>query len=110
MEKLHEAVTEEMIQQAKEKFKNVKVASLFDSEGNSLGELLIGTPSAWAIKEFEKQQDSFKARAVLINGIVCLDEQKKIVNSWERNSEAYAAAFDAAAQMLPVGKAIVKNV
>lgn len=104
--------TAEQIAQAKEKFKVVKEAEIFDSEGNTLGFLLVGTPGSFAIKEFEKwiDKDSMKARLALINGTVCLPEDKEWVKSFGNNSEEYAAVFDAASQMLPVGRAVLKNV
>lgn len=109
MEKKH---TPEQIAQAKETFSKVKEAEIMNSEGELLGYLLVGTPGQFAIKEFEKwiDKDSFKARMALINGSVCLKEDRDWVKSFEKNSEDYAAVFDAVSQMLPVGRAVLKNV
>lgn len=112
MEKLPISITPDMIEQANQTHKKVEAFELFDSENNSLGFALFGRPSSNVIAGFERyvDKDSFKARGILINGSVCLKEHKDIINSWEKNSEEYAAAFDAASKMLPVGKAEAKKV
>lgn len=112
MEKLPKAITAEMVAEANLTHKKVQAFELFDSENNSVGFALFGRPSANVIAGFERyvDKDSFKARAILINGTVCLPEHKEVINSWEKNSEEYAAAFDAASKMLPVGKSEAKNV
>lgn len=109
---MNKSANAEQIAQAKEKFRQVKEAEIIDSEGTSIGFLLVGTPSAFAIKEFEKwiDKDSFKARQALISGCVCLTEDKEWIKSFDKNSEEYSAVFDAVSQMLPVGRAVLKNV
>lgn len=109
---MEKRATAEQIAQAKDKFRQVKEAEIFNSEGETIGHILVGTPSPFTIKEFEKwiDKDSFKARMALINGSVCLQEHKEWIKGFEKNSEEYAAVFDAVSQMLPVGKAVLKNV
>lgn len=110
MEKnLPEGVTAEMVEEFKAKHGVVKVAELFDSEGNSFGSIILGKPSPNVMGQFEKlvDKDPMKARDVLLRGTLCTRREE--ILSWPKNSEEYAAVFDAAAQMIPVGKAVLKN-
>lgn len=87
----------------------LKVAELFDSEGTSHGFVVLGKPTAAVIGEFEKWIDKnpMKARGILVNGTLLT--RKDEFKDMDKSSEKYAAAFDAAAQMIPVGKAVLKN-
>jgi hypothetical protein len=109
MSKEVHGLTPTQIEDLKAKHGILKVAELFDSEGKSQGFVVLGKPSAAVIGQFEKfiDKDPMKARGILVNGTVLTrtDEFKDM----DRNSEVYAAVFDAAAQMIPVGKAVLKN-
>lgn len=103
-------VTKEMLDAAKEEHgTNVKAFEISDSDGNSFGDVMMKRPSATVIEQFERFMDknSMKSRQILING--CLINRKDEIKDWDKNSEEYAAVFDAAAQMLPVGKASAKK-
>lgn len=112
--KIMKPVTDQMIAEAREKYPNVKMqrATLSTSEGEEIGEILVKAPSTFTQSEFEKNVDknTLKAKTLLVNNCVVDKEQLAEINAFEKNSEEYAAAFDAAAQMLPVGKAVLKNV
>lgn len=111
MENLPQGITQEMIDLAKSKHSNVSVAELFDSEGKSFGNFLFGNPNPFAISQFEKfvDKETAKAKAALIMACLPIEEQKEQVKKADKSSDFYAAVFDAAAQMLPVGKAILKK-
>lgn len=102
-------VTKEMLDAAKEQYGFVKAFELNDSEGNNHGDVLMKRPSPTVISEFERfiDKNPLKARQVLING--CLINRHEETKAWDKNSEEFAALFDAAAQMLPVGKASAKK-
>lgn len=112
--KISKAVTPEMVTEAKQKYPNTKmqIATLSTSDGEEIGEILVKAPSTFTQAEFEKNVDknTLKSKTLLVNNCVVDKEQLAEINAWEKNSEEYAAAFDAAAQMLPVGKAVLKNV
>ena len=112
MQKLPMSLTNEQLEMAQSTHKKVSECELFDSENTSYGKTFFGRPSSNVIAGFERyvDKDSFKAREILIKGTVCLPEHKEIIMGWEKNSEEYAAAFDAAAKQLPVGKSEAKNV
>lgn len=107
---LPEGVTSEMVAEFKAKHSGeIRLAELFDSEGGSHGFVIVGKPSPNVIGQFERfiDKDPMKARDILLKGTLCTRRDE--IFSWEKNSEQYAAAFDAAAQMLPVGKSILKK-
>jgi hypothetical protein len=109
MQTLPLGITQEMMDAAKEKHGTAKVFLLEDSEGINYGHVVMGRPTANVISEWEKWLDKnpFKSRQVLINGTLCNRQEE--LKLWEKNSEQYAALYDAATQMLPVGKATAKN-
>ncbi len=102
--------SEGTLEELKAKFGELKAAELTDTEGNSFGTALVKKPSGMIIGEFEKfvDRNPMKAREILIKG--CVVYGKDVVMKWPQNSEPYSAAFDACAQMIPVGKATLKNV
>lgn len=112
--KLNKKVTQEMINEAKAKYPNSKIkqASLVDSDGCEIGDILVKSPAPFPLSQFEKfvDKDSAKAKAILIKAVVVDDEQHIEIAGWDKSSEAYAAAFEAAAQMIPIGKATLKEV
>jgi len=107
---LPEGITQEMIDEAKGKYSSVKLASLSTGEGEYLEDIVVHTPSAFVMTEFEKQIDrnSYKAKALLIKGCV-LGEARNRIAALPNNEELFNAAFSAAAEMLPIGKATLKN-
>lgn len=110
MENLPEGVTAEMLEEYRKKHEGfLKVASLTDSEGESHGDIVVGRPSAYVIGQFEKflDKDPMKAREILVKGVLC-SRREEFINT-PKNTEKYAACFDACAKMLPVGKSELKN-
>jgi hypothetical protein len=109
---LPEGITKEMITEAKRKHRSVKVADLLDAEGNYIDTILVGNPTTFIQNEWEKfiDKDLQKAKGILINGCVPCAEHKEMIKGLEKNSDAYMAVFEACAKMLPVGKAVLKNV
>lgn len=108
---LPEGVTTEMIEQFKIKHKGVvKLARLFDPESSTdYGSAIVGKPGVFAINQFEKllEKDPLKAKLALINGTFCTRVEE--IKNCDQASKFFSACFDAAAQMLPVGKAELKN-
>ncbi len=105
---LPEGVTQQMVDDAKAKFGVVKLAELYDADGNLLKTVVMNRPPAHTMNQFEKFLDREPARAkkILLKG--CLLSSTEIADL-PSNDELFNAAFDAAANMLPVGKSILKN-
>ncbi|TAG31883.1 MAG: hypothetical protein EAZ35_02205 [Sphingobacteriia bacterium] len=108
-DKLPNGITQEMIDAAKEKHTKVKMATLFDEDGNELKAVLVGTPSAQVLNNFERFLDNApaKAKKILLKGVLCSSEE---IAELPQNSELFIAAFNGCIEMIPVGKAVLKNV
>ena len=108
---LPEGVTPEMVEEFKKKHQGVvKCAKLLDPEnGGDFGFAIVGKPGVFAINQFDKlvDKDPLKAKLALINGTFCT--RKEEIKTCDQAGNFFAACFDAAAQMLPVGKAELKN-
>lgn len=108
------ALTAEQIKDYQENNSGTKMqlASLVTSDGEDVGEVLVKRPAPFPLSQFEKfcDKEPQKAKGILIAACVVDKVQLSEINALPKNSEEYAAAFDAAAQMLPVGKAALKNV
>lgn len=96
---------------ANNEFVHCKSFTLNTEDGEDVGDVFMKRPSAFVIGQVERfiDKESFKAREILIKGTVVFKEQQEEILSWEKNSDEYAAAFNAASQMLPSGKASVKK-
>lgn len=108
MNDLPNGITQEMVDAAKEKHSKVKLATLFDGDGNEIKTILVGTPSAQVINQFERfvDREPAKAKKMLLKGVLCSHIE---IADEPQNTELFSAAFSAAAEMLPVGKAVLKN-
>jgi len=102
-------VTEEMVTAWKERYgeDKVKGASLpKDDDGNEFLDVVVRVPDRKIVGEFEKwvDRDPNKAKEILINA--CLLTSKDEVKA---NDGLFYGAFDAIANLLPVRKALIKN-
>lgn len=92
---------------AKHGTNNVKVADLAaNEEGTDRLEVIVKVPSRNELSEFEKWLDKNpgKSKDILINACVLtrLDQVKA-------NDYLYSSAFDAVTKLIPIGKAVIKN-
>jgi len=106
---LPEGVSTEMMTGWKERYgqKKVMVASLpLDDDGEDFMEVVVRVPDRKTLGEFEKWIDKNpdKAKEVMINA--CVLSNKEAVKA---SDDAFFAAFDAVASLIPVRKAILKN-
>ena len=106
---LPEGVTPEMMKAWQERYgeKKVQIATLpLDDEGEKFMDVIVRVPDRKTIGEFEKWIDKNpnKAKEVLINA--CVLSGKEAVKA---DDDAFFAAFDAVASLIPVRKAILKN-
>lgn len=107
--KLPNGVTPEQIAAWKERYgeRKVKMAVLpLDDDGDETMEIIVRVPDRKTMGEFEKWIDKSpnKAKEILINA--CVLSSKDVVKS---NDDAFMAAFDAVAELIPIRKAILKN-
>lgn len=87
--------------------KKVKLATLpLDDDGEQTMDIIVRVPDRKSMGEFEKWLDKSpnKAKEILINA--CVLTQKEEVKN---DDDAFMAAFDAIAELIPVRKAIIKN-
>lgn len=111
MDKLPIGISKEMIEEARTKHGIIKLATLSSPDtGEDHGVAIVGKPSAQAINQFEKfiDRDPLRAKMALINGTFCT--RKDEIKNADPAGTFFAACFDAAAQMLPIGKAQLKNI
>ncbi|MCT4613589.1 MAG: hypothetical protein N4A49_01790 [Marinifilaceae bacterium] len=106
---LPEGVTNAMFAAWKERYgqKKVKVATLYlDDEETETMDIVIRVPDRNTMGEFEKWIDKSpnKAKEILIKACVLSDKTFIL-----ENDDAFFAAFSAAAELIPVRKAIIKN-
>lgn len=107
--KLPEGITQEMIDEAKSKHGegNVKYAELpLDDDGSDTLTVLMRRPTRKVIGEFEKWADSQpnKAKEILVNGTL-LSHKDRV----KADDGLFFGAFNAAVELMPVRKAIIKN-
>lgn len=109
--KLPEGVTAEMITAWKERYgeDKVKIATLLlDDEVNTDNTLdvIVRVPGRKELNEFEKHVDREpdKAKAILVNS--CLLSHKEEVKA---NDMLFLNAYGAISQLIPIRKAIIKN-
>jgi len=106
---LPQGVTIEMMTAWKERYgeKKVMVATLpLDDDGEKFMDVIVRVPDRKTVGEFEKWIDKNpnKAKEVLINA--CVLSGKEAVKA---DDDAFFAAFDAVASLIPIRKAILKN-
>ncbi len=106
---LPEGVTQDTVDAWKERYgeDKVKVASLpKDDDGNEFLDVIVRVPDRKTVGEFEKwvDRDPNKAKEILINA--CLLTCKDAVKA---NDGLFYGAFDAIANLLPIRKALIKN-
>lgn len=105
---LPEGVTPEQVAAWKNAWGNkVKLASLpKDDDGNEFLDVVVRVPDRKTMSELEKWIDKNpdKAKEITINA--CLLSHKDQVKA---DDGLFAAAFDAISQLIPVRKAIIKN-
>ena len=106
---LPEGITEEQINAWKERYgaEKVKAASLpMDDNGEKFLDVIVRAPGRKELSEFEKWVDRNpdKAKEILVNS--CLLTHKDEVKA---SDDLFLAAFDAISQLLPIRKAIIKN-
>jgi hypothetical protein len=85
----------------------VKLASLpLDDDGKEYLDVIVKAPDRNAMNEFEKWIDKNpgKAKEILVNA--CLLTRKDEVKA---SDDLFAGAFDAIANLIPIRKAIIKN-
>lgn len=107
--KLPPGITQEMVKEAKEKYgnENVKIADLpKDEEATDYLSVLMRRPTRKAIGEFEKWADSQpdKAKAVLVKYSLLSHKDEVMADDG-----LFLGAFNAAVELMPVRKAIIKN-
>lgn len=106
---LPEGVTPEMMKAWQERYgeKKVQIATLpLDDDCIKTMDIIVRVPDRKTVGEFEKWIDKNpnKAKEVLINA--CVLSGKEAVKA---DDDAFFAAFDAVASLIPVRKAILKN-
>lgn len=85
----------------------VRMASLpKDDDGNEFMDVIVRVPDRRTLSEFEKWIDKNpdKAKEIMINS--CLLSHKDVVKA---DDGLFAGAYDAIAQLIPIRKAIIKN-
>lgn len=107
--KLPEGITQEMIDKvlAYRSKDQVKIAELpKDDDGNEFLSVLVSVPNRKSLDEFEKwiEKNPGKAKEILLNSH--LHSHKDEVKA---DDGLFAGAFDAIAQLIPVRKAVLKN-
>ena len=104
-----DGITQQDIDAIKQNGKSVKEAMLYDADGNYLNvTLIVKTPSAQAMSEFEKKIDRKPAEARKILMKSCMMNRKEIADM-AFDTVLFNAAFAACSEMLPYGKAELKN-
>jgi hypothetical protein len=108
-------VSSEFINKAKEDFGegDVKCFNLLDTDKQQfLGCALFHTPEEYTLKTFYRlfKEEPIKARRALITGTLCDCEMKEEISKAPGKSILFSAAFDAASEMLPGGKAEVVEI
>ena len=111
MEKLPTGITQEMIDDAKNKYGEGKVKLAFlpyDDENTSSKAVLIHEPDLNVIGQYQQfsERSWKKANEILVKGCVI---GKDDYNEIAANTGLFLAAVDACASMIPVRKSIVKN-
>ncbi|MCT4640385.1 MAG: hypothetical protein N4A72_21995 [Bacteroidales bacterium] len=106
---LPEGVTEEMISAWKERYgaAKVKLATLpLDEDGEETMDIIVRVPDRKTLGEFEKWMDKnpVKSKDIMINA--CVLSGKDQVKT---NEDAMVAAFDAVSELIPIRKAVIKN-
>jgi len=104
-------VTPEMLEKAKTERTNVKLAELFDDNGNYVESIIVQRPTAFVFTQFEKiiDKEPYKAKKMLIKDCVVGEERAKQISSLSNDNPLFNAAFAACSEILPIGKAVVKN-
>ncbi|MBE9468974.1 MAG: hypothetical protein IMY72_11745 [Bacteroidetes bacterium] len=104
---LPEGVTIEMVNAWKERYgvKKVKLATL-SSDDFPTFDIVVRVPDRNTMGEFEKWLDKSpnKAKEILIKACVLSNKDEVLVND-----DKFLAAFNAIAEILPIQKAIIKN-
>jgi len=106
---LPQGVTAEMVAAWKEQFgaDKVRLAELpLDDNGEKVLEVVVRVPGRKELGEFEKwiDRNPDKAKEIMVNA--CLLTKKDEVKAQD---DLFLAAFDAISQLLPIRKAIIKN-
>lgn len=106
---LPDGVTPEMVKAWKERYGDdkVKIASLpLDDDNEKFMDVVVRVPGRKELNEFEKHMDREpdKAKAILVNS--CLLSHKEEVKATD---DIFLSAFGAIAQLIPIRKAIIKN-
>ena len=106
---LPEGVTPEMMKAWQERYgqKKVQIATLpLDDDGDKTMDVIVRVPDRKTVGEFEKWIDKNpdKAKEIMINA--CVLSGKDAVKA---DDDAFFAAFDAVASLIPIRKAILKN-
>lgn len=106
---LPEGITEEQVNAWKDRYgaDKVKGASLpLDDNGENFLDVVVRAPGRKELSEFEKWVDRNpdKAKEILVNS--CLLTRKDEVKA---SDDLFLAAFDAISQLLPIRKAVIKN-
>jgi hypothetical protein len=103
-------VTKEMAEAERKIHGFVKVFSLEDGDGNSIGDAMFKRPSARVLSEWEKwlEKDPMKSRRILVNGTLL--NRIEEVKEWESASDEFYAVYNAATGVIPAGKATLKNI
>ena len=100
------------IDNAKGKYgeQNVKIATLpLDDDGNNFRDVLMKKPGRKAISQYQMWADknADKANEILVNDCLILEKDKTEIKADQGG--LFMAALDAAAQLIPVRKAVIKN-
>lgn len=105
---LPEGVTPEMVKAWKERYgeTKIKLATLTDADSTFEKDIVIRVPDRNAMGQFEKWIDKNpdKAKDILVKACVLSAKEEVLANE-----DMFMAAFNAIAEILPVQKAIIKN-
>ncbi len=108
--KLPQHVSREEVDKAIADFQKVKVFELRDEDGNHIKDVVVHRPNAYTMEQYYKLLDKqpYKANKLLIKNTFIGEDANEFSNK-PFNSDEFIAAMSAAIEMLPSGKASVKN-